>query len=237
MDEHLMNDEQFLAHQMKLARVADNVDEGMDGIFGDGDDIELDNLGAHRLQNPIDRQSNDQAGNGGVAQDGHQNAGQDNNQGDNQAGHPVNNHHDGDVAGQHNRQVINPGIGRGNRLHLQPVLQAHNNAAAGNGNNLAFVQRNVGFGDLPQPRPLRQQDVFQPYPQGHAVFRHQQNLDPNIRYPSGFRHQRLLTPVEATRAARLKSIIDNLEYELQRNREVYRRLYGPIPGGQNRDAG
>ncbi|XP_074108983.1 uncharacterized protein LOC141533810 isoform X2 [Cotesia typhae] len=89
MDEHLMNDEQFLAHQMQLARVADNVDEGMDRIFEDGDDM------GSRLENPIDRQGNDQAGNGGVAQDGNQN-------------------HDNNVTGQHNRQVINPGIGRDN---------------------------------------------------------------------------------------------------------------------------
>ncbi|KAH0552518.1 serum response factor homolog B-like [Cotesia glomerata] len=268
MQEHLMSDEQFLAHQMSLAHVGDGFDEGMDGDFED-DDLEFggvppnhiqnipvvppapnqdviqddpqnderinpndngdNNLVANRPGNPSIRQGNDPVANGGVdqnnAQGGHQNNnGRDNNQQNN------------NVPALQNVQVINQGLGRGNQIRFQRVHQAYNNAAAGDG-NLGFVQRNVGFGNLRQPRSLIRQNVLQPYPQGHAVFGHHQGVNRNIRYPSGFQRQRLLTPVEATRAARLKGIIDNLEYELQQNREVYRRLYGSIPGGHNRDAG
>lgn len=267
MEEHLMSDEQFLAHQMSLAQVGDDFEEGMDGDFGDDDldfgavppnhvqkipfvppaanqgvisdnpqndgQVNPNDNGGNNLANrpgiPVIRQGNDQVANGGGNQNNAQGDHQNNNDRDN-------NQQNNNVRACQNAQIINQGVGRGNQIRFQRLPPAYNNAAAGDG-NLPFIQRNVGFGNLRQPRPLMPQNALQPYPQGHAIFGHQQGVDLNIRYPSGFRRQRLLTPLEITRAARLKGIIDNLEYQLQQNRQVYRSLYGPIPGGQNRDAG
>lgn len=263
VNENQMNDEQFLAYQMELARVEEKEDMELDNLEDDGN-FEAEAMDPNHLQNrpilnyvpnPVPIQvgnqpgirgtdfpalpvtvQNNRAGNGDVAQDINQDFELGNNQSGNQAGNQRNNRPDNEVGNQGNGQVINQSVRRGNQACIQAGQRAHNNAAAGNGRR-AYVQQNVGFGNFPQPQPLPQQGILQAYPQGHAVFGHQQGLNPNMRNSFGPRRQRLLTPLEAARANRLKGIIDNMEFELRRNREIYKRLYGPIPGGLSYDAG
>lgn len=144
-------------------------------------------------------------------------------------------------------QAANCAVGHGNNQTANRtasyVIDQANNQAAGRGINQAAdyapyrefdgdypkFNRNENVGYLSHHQPLLRHDILNDNPHGSPYRIPQQ----------GFRNhqQRLLTPVESARAHRLKSIIDKLEFELQRNRQLYKILYGQIPGGENHDAG
>lgn len=239
VDEEQMDDEQFLAHQMYLAGL-----ENQNPIhIGNRINNQLHGHNAHPVNNQLVPQTvNNQAAQPPVNNQVVQPAA--NNQAAQQAG---NNQADQQPADHQDGQVVNNQLAQQNGDQVvqqaggQRVQQLGNQVrnlggpAGDNINQHMYNWQNLDFGNQPQFNLGR--GILRGYPQGHPVYGHQGFENQNLRNPVGLSRQRLLSPVEITRANRLKTIIDNLEFELEKNRQMYRILYGNIPGDGGHDAG